>query len=106
MSYKYDGICRTQKGKVTYTRKVHLWNGKDLIRIVKLLKDPENDYQLFYLLEAFMLLGNHLSRIDSDFLDTSWKNVKDYCFKRQFKMEDYFQFSGGTFSGAGATRPF
>ena len=106
MAYNYDGVCRTQKGKVTYTRKPHLWNGKDIDRIVNLLNDPETDYQEYWLLECTIHLLSHLARLYSELPEKEKDSILAYLRRKQFELPEYFAFSGGEFGGAGASRPF
>ena len=106
MAYLYDGIAKTQTGKIIYRRKKHLFNPKDIERLIKRLGFPDDSeglYNWLRALQAFLLLAakveNAALRAHADAL---WSTIETYV-----KIgEEFLGLGGGPFGGAGASGTF
>jgi len=108
---RLDGIT-TKEGRVVYDRDKHLFNDKDVLRIIKKvnsLEDPRDgvfscDMIAEYLLNLVKRTEVILRKASAGGCETAIEDTLSYMAVLVKAMADDFEYGGGTAGGGGATR--
>lgn len=103
MSYAYEGLATTQKGKIIYRRKKHVFGPKDLDRLIKVIGLPDDLQKRLDFLFAAMNLIDNVSKIPHADVADAANELLSILSVYVNSSEDFEGFGGGTFGGAGAT---
>jgi hypothetical protein len=103
VGYNYEGIAQTQKGRIIYDRKKHLFKCGDLLRIYKALPPIDNPE----IIECHLVVAaGIISELNGlpDFLQAEGE-LAHWGLVNQLKRETikFEGFGGGAGGGAGAT---
>jgi len=106
MSYFYVDSATTQKGKIIYRRKPHVFQACDLLRIAKTMPSPATFAQWLCQLDATRTMILKYRDIDAFDLPERVEMLRESLVNLAGAADSFSGFGGGEFGGGGASGEF